>query len=100
MADGLRLKDANGVVFFDTADSTVRIFGITSIGSSNGSVTDSRYAEVTAGQARFFAILQCNDNSGHVWEQPTISLSGNTVSWTWPAGATNFPNFTLTYGAY
>lgn len=101
-AGWISVDPATGRVKSDTTTAVAVIFNILSIGGVNtaqsGSVTDSRFLLgdpfVTVLEGNFF-----NSRSNY---KPTISVSGSTLTWTYPQADSSVdyyrPNITFVYG--
>lgn len=78
MAAGLQIWDANGVLVSDTTMRWGRFLGVVNIpkptGNASGSVVD---AGLSTGEPFWF----CFGATGDWVIQPAISVSGNTLSW-------------------
>lgn len=97
MPQGLQIWDSSGVSVLDTSDRIGLIISSVQTGVVDGSVTDSRLG---VGTPFWFCLLD-NYTLGNIPIIPIISLSVNTLSWSFPS----YPNgqrmtCTLYYGVY
>jgi hypothetical protein len=92
MPQGLQTWNSAGDLTLDTNYDVGRVLGITSITSSAGSVTD---AGLTTGRPFWWYM---KDDGGSFSTQPDISVSGSTLSWSWPSGGGS--NGRILYGVY
>lgn len=92
MPQGIQVMNASGGVEFDTADSVGRILALVSITSSGGNTTDAR---LQTGRP-FWVYMK--DSGGSWSNQPDISVSGDTLTWSWPVGGG--ANGRILYGVY
>ena len=102
MPAGLEIFAANGDTIFSVTDSLVKIFGFASVGqahtgaANSGTIIDTRFQ--LAQHVPFFARY----DSGFSQEgyDALITISGNTLTWTFPKPSLGRPNQTFLYGAY
>jgi len=92
MADGLKVWDPNGVLVADITSRLPRIIGEISAGAGGGSITDPRLS----GGTPFHIVLAPTETGTRSMIQ--ASISGNTVSWSFPNGGAS--NYTILYGYY
>ena len=95
MAQGLQVWDASGNLAIDTSGSLGTVAGSVAYGNTNGSVT---IPEFSMGRPLWFVLPGAGGSSVY---QPNISVSGNTLSWSWtvPGSASNPPGV-IAYGFY
>jgi len=87
MSYGLRVRDSRGAVTLDVSDRVSRLIWMSSITNSNGNQVLSELAGLKSTQ---FAIAT---NPSITNTMPSISRSGNTISWTfWSDGYGFFSN--------
>jgi hypothetical protein len=100
MADGLRIWDESGTLIFDETTQTIKMLGLLGVGdnytggANSGSIVDGRFTQY-GGHVGFWARI----DGGASFEgyDATFSISGNTLSWSFPNG--NFhPNQIILYG--
>ncbi|MGK2911221.1 MAG: hypothetical protein ACSLE1_15680 [Sphingobium sp.] len=77
MAHGFRLRDANGAEVFGPSERIFRIVA-TIVVTANGSTS----IPFTAGNTSF---VQCLGRYSNDYNPPVVAISGNTVSWSYPA---------------
>lgn len=100
MAAGLQVFDASGNLIMDLGDRIAKVLGVLNIGNSytgatmSGSVTDGRFTSY-AGTTPWFAIISSTFFRQEL--HPVLSISGNTLSWDFPAGSTR-PDTSILYG--
>lgn len=96
MAYGMRIWNDQGQLVFDTTTRACRVLGTISTGTADGSIVDPGFA---TGTAWWSLRMKINTGSQYQVRPPLVSVSGNTLSWAFPAGTTKADNF-LTYGIY
>lgn len=72
MAAGFELYNANGTLQFSTNNRMMRVLTVADTGTGNGSVTNASLSEGTA-------LVGASSAEGK--KAPTITVTGNTVSW-------------------
>lgn len=77
MTAGCQIFDAAGVLTFTSTDVLPRVLGNQQTGTVPGSVTDAGLAN---GTPYFFYVSY---HTGTWLSQPTVTRSGNTISWAW-----------------
>lgn len=99
MADyGLQVKDLAGNVILKITDRLTRLVGSVNTGIANGSL-----AIPNPGNGAVFFVIQ--PISGTVLSTntaPVVTLSGSTLTWTFPAGTANSSRVAalILYGVY
>jgi len=97
---------ASGRPMVKLGDRMFKLMGTASIGWSytggaqSGTITDSRFTQYPGSIPRAFVINAAFDRYGGA---PSITISGNTLTWTYPnasATQTNRPNNQFMYGFY
>lgn len=102
MPAGLQTFDAAGNVIVDLSDRIAKIFGVLDIGNSYtgatmaGSVVDSRFTNY-AGTTPWFGLISSTFFRTEL--HPSISIAGNTLSWSFPAGSSR-PDTSIIYGIF
>lgn len=97
MPQGLQIWDANGDFVLDTNSRIGLIISNIQTGTVGGSVTDARLG---VGTPFWFCVLN-SFTVGNAPIIPMISLSGNTLSWQFPAWTYGVPGAcTISYGVY
>lgn len=92
MPQGLQVWNASGQLIVDVTDNLGRVLGIANVtGGAAGSVTHAGFAQGTG----FWMLMGVNS---YALPAPAFSLSGTTLSWTWPDGGSG--SFKLVYGVY
>ena len=92
MGIGLQVFDANGNTVMDTSTRLGRVLGIAVITAGvSGSLTNNGFYEGTP----FF---QAMGDYGSRVVGPALSVSGNTLSWSWPAASSG--EYRIIYGIY
>lgn len=93
----LILYDRSGnITFHSDWGGTLRILDEVNVGGGPGSLVDARFQDVADGSAAlWYQILATS--ALHIYDQPTLSLAGTTLSWTWPPGS-SFPSTLVLYG--
>lgn len=76
MPMGIEVRDENGVVVFSTATRLYRMLTLAMV-DTGGSIT------VPTGQGDLQAYVQQRTTTG---VEPTVTVSGGTVTWSYPAG--------------
>lgn len=102
MPVGLQTLDTAGNVFVDLDTRIAKVLGLLNVGASytgasmSGTVTDSRFTSYT-GTSSWFGIISSTffRNAEH----PVVSISGDTLSWTFPTGSPR-PDTTIIYGIF
>ncbi len=96
MAYGFRLRDANGNEVFGPGERIYRILG-TIVVNNNGSVS----VPFTPGNTPF---VQCLGRYWNDYNPPNVTISGNTLSWSYPPypgnNGTVRSEATIIYGEY
>lgn len=93
MPQGLEVYNASGVLEMAVTDRLTRIIGeTTATGGTAGSVTNAGLATGSP----FWWVSR--DSSSFYSIEPSITVSGDTLSWTWPISTTG--SFTIIYGVY
>lgn len=103
MADlfGMRVRDRNtGQITVDLTDRLTRMIGVVSSGSGPGSIVVPGFSNGD-GWACVMEVPTPNNNLSNQWIYPLVSISGNTLSWSFsgPSGAVNVP-CNIIYGVY
>lgn len=81
MAQGLEIYDASGNFVMATSHFLGRILGVTILtGGTNGSLTDAGFGTGA------FPFWGCYPFAYAPTFMPDISVSGNTLSWSFPSG--------------
>lgn len=77
MPNGLRIRDPNtGQVIVDITDRLTKVVGVTSTGTSNGSISPPAFSQGTP----FFCVLSPPlDFESYVY--PTLYVDGNRIRW-------------------
>lgn len=91
MAAGIKVYNADGSLQFDTTNRLFRLLTIADIGSTNSGST------TVATQGTVNVVAQPGDNAGA--GEPTVSVSGGTVSWNYNGAATRRP-YNLVIGEF
>ena len=96
---GLWVYNDDGTERFGTSMQTIKFFGKLTVnaGNSPGSVTDPRFTLFGAHKG-FWAVIEGGAGSAIPPNAPVFTLSGNTLSWSYPAGASKVAQ-TIIYGA-
>jgi hypothetical protein len=97
MTQGLQVFDASGNIVVDTTHYLGRILGVTTVGISNGSITNANFSKGTP-----FWVAN-RDSGSYNTSQPIYTLTNSTtISWSWGAQSGNPGNTTQTliYGVY
>jgi hypothetical protein len=89
---GCRVRDDAGNIILDLTDRLGRVLGVVTITSSGGSVTNAGFLDGSP----FWVYLK--DTNGNFSNQPTISVAGDTLSWSWPSGGGS--DGRILYGVY
>jgi hypothetical protein len=101
MATGLQVWAQNGTLLIDTTTSVVLQLGIISIGGA-GAPQSGAIADGRLGQGRPYAFQLLGGIPGYDNKEAVISISGTTLSWTFPepdgSQPLNRPNTTILYG--
>ena len=93
MSEGVEIRDAGNTVILTLSDRITRILGsVAMTGGTNSSVTN---AGLTTGAPYWWA---SRDAGGGFFWDPSITVSGDTISWTWPNGGSGA--YTLVYAVY
>lgn len=93
MTAGLQCFDAQGRLTFAATDRLARVLGYVSTGGQSGTTTH----DGLPGNQPYFAFFPDYSSSGTRW--PAISISGNTLSWSYSNASGNVPGFIL-FGIY
>lgn len=91
-AAGLQVWDEAGRVVMDSTTRLGLAIGVLQTGTSNGSYSDARLL----GGSPF--IIVSPDSMGLTISVPVVTVSGQTVSWTFPASSHSRANARVTYG--
>lgn len=91
MPQGLQAWDENGVIILDLTTKLTKILSQATASGSAGSLVDNR---LTLGSGAFTIPLR-SPTSSRTENYPSISISGNTISWT--SGNVSVP---FLYGIY
>ena len=94
MSFGLRVWDSSGNAVLDVNDRLPRFLNSIVINATNGSASD---AALAGGSPWSFLVLLGSVFAGA--SLPTVTISGTTIIWTYPSGATPC-NCILYYGLY
>jgi hypothetical protein len=100
MPAGFQSWDASGNLVVDLTNRIAKMMGTLQVGASytgstmSGTVTDSRFTAY-AGCEPFAAVIAGSFFQMH--QHPSITISGNTLTWTFPAGSSR-PDTTIIYG--
>ena len=93
MPQGLEIRDSSGTVILTISDRITRLLGSSSMtGGTAGSVTNAGF---TTGTPFWWA---SRDAGGSFFYDPVITVTSDTMSWTWPNGGSG--NYTVVYGVY
>jgi hypothetical protein len=93
MPQGLQTMDASGNVILDTSMRLGRVLGVATLTApTGGSAVNAAFAD----GAPFWMVTNVSTPNG---EQPTISVAGTTISWSFP-GVGSGSTFRLVYGVY
>lgn len=92
MPIGLRIRNpSDGALIMDEETRVATNIALVAIGKTNGS-----YTVTSIGTPCY--VLASNSSSQY---QPTITISGQTITWTWPvSGATYNNTFTMFVGVH
>jgi hypothetical protein len=102
MSVGFQTLDGSGGVITDLGDRIAKFLGSLNVGASynggaaSGSITDARLTQY-AGTTPWFGIISSTFFRHE--EHPVVTISGNTLSWSFPSGST-LPNTTIIYGLF
>ncbi|MDE1917675.1 MAG: hypothetical protein KGJ57_18150 [Sphingomonadales bacterium] len=98
---GLQVFGADGVLRLDTEDATALILGQFTTGSGHGDSGSINDANLSLGTPFWYVISLAWPSGGfaYVGYGPAVSISGNTVSWSWPHGD-NGAVATIVYGVH
>jgi len=97
MPYGIRIKDEFGGVSVEYTDRLTRVLGSVATGTVDGSV----FVTPVAGGLPFFSLAGSQDFSFTSTITPTVMLSGNLITWTFPQfGVSNRQSITVVYGVY
>lgn len=94
MSFGLEVYDENGNTILDSNSRCSRMLGNINTTTATGSVT----APFNEGSP-FFFVMGAYVGIGNLSYGPNITISGNTLSWTYTSGSPN-TNLTIVYGVY
>lgn len=87
MPAGLQIWDSNGILIHDQTTPVVKLLGTFSIGSSftgpqqSGTIVDSRFTQYPGLNGYCSFINGFISIEGY---SPTLSISGNTLTWSYP----------------
>lgn len=91
----ITILDSAGAVIFRDVDVAVKMFAPAGdIPLTNGSLVDARFTAY-AGHTPFVA--RVDGNLPSPLDDCVVTVVGNTLSWTWPAGSAK-PPMTIIYG--
>lgn len=93
MAAGLQCFDAQGRLMFSVTDRLARVLGTVNTGAVSGSTTHAGFS----GNQPYFVFFPDYGSSDAWW--PVVSISGNTLSWSYSNASGNVPGFIL-FGIY
>lgn len=93
MSYGLEVRDGAGNLVVGPSDRLTKLLGVVSI-SASGSLS---LPGALQGNSYWFTFIPTT--SGFTGTPPVISISGATLTWTYPAGASNL-NGNIHYGMY
>lgn len=79
MPAGIRVRNADGSLQFDSSNRLFRVLTLVDTQGVNGSVSVANVGTIAP-------VVQQKDADK---KAPTVSVSGTTVSWTYPAGGVN-----------
>ncbi len=94
MPAGFQCWDENGTLLYDTTTNMGRILGTISTGGVNGSLSVPAFSQ---GTPFAFPVLVLSDAASVDVFQPLVTISGTTLSWTYPRGS---GQATIVYGTY
>lgn len=84
MAYGLRVRDGStGAITLDVTDRITRFGGAFDTGTADGSVS----IPMLSGGTPWFHVQDSDPFSG-TSDSPNVTISGNAISWAFPAGST------------
>lgn len=106
MAYGLEAWNASGIKTIGITTKVAKFFGVASVGNSHtfgatsGTITDARFTQYSGHTPFAMSISGGIDPNGNVL---ILSISGNTLTWSFPngsqePGAFTRPNNIITYG--
>lgn len=81
MPQGLQLRNASGQLILDTNDVTSTTVAQFNTGTSDGSYTVPGLTDIPG----TIVLHRSSRNGGLFYAYPTLTRSGNTFSWTFPA---------------
>ena len=95
---GLWCYNDDGAERFGTSTQTIKYLGKVTVnaGNSPGSLTDARFTQF-GGHKGFWAVVESSAGTAVPPNAPIFTLSGNTLSWSYPAGVSKVPQ-TILYG--
>lgn len=94
MAQGFQIFDGNGALMFNSGDYLPRFVNIIATNAVSGSISDGNL--VQAGYTAFAIVFPIGAFLPG-YSTPSISISGATISWTYPSGSGNI-NCYIWYG--
>jgi hypothetical protein len=96
MSQGLQIWDSSGNLVLDTNTRLAQWLGQVSSGGNNGSVTDN---ELLRGTPYYYVRASV---VGAFAKVPAITISGSTITWTYPAPKAGFSSapVVITYGVF
>jgi len=93
MGQGLQIWNASGGLVLDTSHRLTRVLGSFESGTSDGSLTSPGFSQGTPWHVRLTSQLG--------YTAPTITVSGNTLSWSFGNVAAEFRRSAfIIYGVY
>lgn len=95
MTFGMLVKNASGITVIDENSKLARVLGTVYVPQTNGSLTDSGFSTGVP----FGAVVIAGSISGTTPGAPTVSFSGNTMSWYYPYSYLK-SNAYIIYGVY
>lgn len=108
MSYGLEAWNAAGIKTIGLDTKVAKFFGVASVGNSHtgtatsGTITDSRFTQYSGHTAFALPLNGGIDADGNL---AVLSISGNTLTWSFPNGSQSpgyitRPNTTFTYGIF
>lgn len=95
MSFGMVVKNASGVTIIDENSKLARVLGTVYVPQTNGSLTDAGFATGVP----FGAVVVADTLFGSKPGAPTVTFSGNTMSWSYPYSSMK-SNVYIIYGVY
>lgn len=94
MPQGLQIWDASGNLIWGTALRMGRVLGVRTLTAPTaGSVANAAFADGTA-------FWQLQTIGASTLRQPSISLAGTTLSWSFPGAGWSSEAYRLVFGVY